>query len=107
MGSIGYVMAVPWLRAEASSGRAGRPARPGRTARAVPVPPLPPPARPPAVGALAAAQMRFLNMAAHELNTPLTPLRLQVHLLRSGAFGKANAKQRKAIAIMARNLERL
>lgn len=51
--------------------------------------------------------MRFLNMAAHELNTPLTPLRLQVHLLRSGAFGKTSARQQKAIAIMARNLERL
>lgn len=50
---------------------------------------------------------RFLNMAAHELNTPLTPMRLQMHLLTSGAFGKVTARHAKALRVVARNLDRL
>ena len=50
---------------------------------------------------------RFLNMAAHELNTPLTPMRLQMHLIKSGVFGKLNKKQDNALRILERNLERL
>jgi signal transduction histidine kinase len=50
---------------------------------------------------------RFLNMAAHELNTPLTPMRLQMHLIRAGAFGPLNERQANAFGILERNLERL
>jgi PAS domain S-box-containing protein len=50
---------------------------------------------------------RFLNMAAHELNTPLTPLRLQLHLLKAGQMGNLNERQAKAIALLDRNVARL
>ncbi|HET6398467.1 MAG TPA: HAMP domain-containing sensor histidine kinase [Candidatus Thermoplasmatota archaeon] len=50
---------------------------------------------------------RFLNMAAHELNTPITPVRLQLHLLLSDAFGGLNPAQRKAVQIVQRNIDRL
>ncbi|MEA3143228.1 MAG: hypothetical protein QOG31_552 [Thermoplasmata archaeon] len=50
---------------------------------------------------------RILNMAAHELNTPLTPLRLQTHLLLSGSLGGLEARQRHAVEIVDRNVNRL
>lgn len=50
---------------------------------------------------------RFLNMAAHELNTPITPMRLQLHLLRVGALGTLHDSQQKAVDILDRNLNRL
>lgn len=50
---------------------------------------------------------RFLNMAAHELNTPLTPLRLQLHLLKAEQMGPLNEKQGKAVALLDRNVARL
>ncbi|MCA1811854.1 MAG: PAS domain-containing sensor histidine kinase [Halobacteriales archaeon] len=50
---------------------------------------------------------RILNMAAHELNTPLTPLRLQTHLLLSGSLGGLEGRQRHAVEIVDRNVNRL
>jgi PAS domain S-box-containing protein len=50
---------------------------------------------------------QFLNTAAHELNTPLTPLRLQLHLLKSGSMGTLNERQGKAISLLDRNVTRL
>jgi signal transduction histidine kinase len=50
---------------------------------------------------------RFLNMAAHELNTPMTPIRLQVHLLKAGVLGELNPRQRQAVLTLDRNVERL
>ncbi len=50
---------------------------------------------------------QFLNTAAHELNTPITPIRLQLHMLRSGAFGELDARKGKAVEILDRNVERL
>jgi PAS domain S-box-containing protein len=50
-------------------------------------------------------RMMFLNNAAHELGTPLTPIRLQVHLLRER--GSSSPEQRKAVEILERNFERL
>lgn len=50
---------------------------------------------------------QFLNTAAHELNTPLTPLRLQLHLLKSGSMGEMNERQGKAISLLDRNVTRL
>ncbi len=49
----------------------------------------------------------LLNTAAHELNTPITPLRLQSHLLVSGSLGNLNEKQLRAISILDRNIQRL
>lgn len=45
----------------------------------------------------------FLNTAAHELATPLTPLRLQMHMLKEATHDKREA----ALAVMDRNVERL
>lgn len=50
---------------------------------------------------------RLLNMAAHELNTPLTPIRLQLHLLQSGALGMVPPQQEQAVDVLTRNVERL
>ncbi len=49
----------------------------------------------------------ILNVTSHELNTPITPLRMQVHLLKKGGFGRLNAKQRNSVEILDRNLARL
>lgn len=49
----------------------------------------------------------FLNAAAHELNTPLTPLQLQLHILQSAEdLGNAEARKR-AVGIIGRNVERM
>ncbi|MGB0652207.1 MAG: PAS domain S-box protein [Thermoplasmatota archaeon] len=49
----------------------------------------------------------LLNTASHELNTPLTPLQLQLHLLRSGRLGDLDDRQEHALAIVGRNVDRL
>ncbi|HLF16445.1 MAG TPA: histidine kinase dimerization/phospho-acceptor domain-containing protein, partial [Candidatus Thermoplasmatota archaeon] len=49
----------------------------------------------------------LLNTASHELNTPLTPLRLQIHLLKDGGMGALNDRQRRSVEVLDRNLERL
>lgn len=54
-----------------------------------------------------AFKTHFLNMAAHELSTPLTPTRLQLHLLQSGALGALDARQLQAVRIAERNVGRL
>lgn len=54
-----------------------------------------------------AFKTHFLNMAAHELNTPLTPLRLQLHLLLSGSLGPVDPRHRHSLEIASRNLGRL
>ncbi|MBW3581669.1 MAG: HAMP domain-containing histidine kinase [Euryarchaeota archaeon] len=50
---------------------------------------------------------RILNTASHELNTPLTPLKMQVHLLSSGRYGALDDEQKKSVEIIHRNLDRL
>jgi PAS domain S-box-containing protein len=47
----------------------------------------------------------FLNIAAHELSTPLTPLRLQLAVLKTAAPG--SVQQRKSMEILERNVDRL
>jgi signal transduction histidine kinase len=47
----------------------------------------------------------FLNAAAHELGTPLTPLQLQVHLLQAEEVPPE--ARRRALTIVARNVDRL
>jgi signal transduction histidine kinase len=47
----------------------------------------------------------FLNAAAHELGTPLTPLQLQVHLLQSE--DASPDARRRALGIVSRNVDRL
>ncbi len=50
---------------------------------------------------------QFINTAAHELWTPLMPLRTQVHLLLHSATTPPAPAQQKALVVMERNLERL
>lgn len=50
---------------------------------------------------------QFLNTAAHELGTPLTPILLQLHMLKSGYVGALSPDQARAIGILDRNVERL
>lgn len=49
----------------------------------------------------------FINHVAHELNTPITPLRMQLAALRTGSLGPVTDKQESALARMRRNLDRL
>lgn len=49
---------------------------------------------------------QFINTAAHELNTPLTPLRIQLELLKTDPVGKLSSDQTDAVRIMERNLNR-
>ncbi|HUR62563.1 MAG TPA: PAS domain-containing sensor histidine kinase [Candidatus Thermoplasmatota archaeon] len=48
----------------------------------------------------------FINAAAHELNTPLTPLKLQLHILKK-KLPKDSSLERRTVDILDRNLERL
>jgi signal transduction histidine kinase len=41
------------------------------------------------------------------LNTPLTPLKLQMHMLRGGRFGALNPEQAKSLDVLQRNFDRL
>jgi signal transduction histidine kinase len=49
----------------------------------------------------------FINTAAHELHTPLTPLRLNVFALKEGHRGELSADQRSTVDVLDRNVERL
>ncbi len=55
----------------------------------------------------AAFKSRFLNAAAHELANPLTPLKLELATLRSGALGDLSERQRDALDLLDRNIGRL
>lgn len=54
-----------------------------------------------------AYQARFVNMAAHEMRTPLLPLRAQVHLLQSSRAEGLTEAQRRSVDLIHRNVERL
>lgn len=49
----------------------------------------------------------FINMAAHELGTPLTPIRVQLHMLRERAADHLQNGERKAVDVIDRNVTRL
>lgn len=48
----------------------------------------------------------FINAAAHELNTPLTPLKLQLHVLKSRLAG-AGMPEHQSVELIERNINRL
>jgi PAS domain S-box-containing protein len=56
---------------------------------------------------VAAFKTQFLNTAAHELATPLTPIKLQLASLRGSVFGAMTPAQSEALALLDRNLDRL
>lgn len=49
---------------------------------------------------------RFLNTAAHELATPLTPVRFQISALASGMLGELDPGQAEAVEMLERNVQR-
>ncbi len=55
---------------------------------------------------LNALKTEFINTAAHELGTPLTPIRLQLHILRQPDQGLSDTHAR-ALALIDRNVNRL
>lgn len=54
-----------------------------------------------------AQHRRFLNTAAHELGTPLTPIRLQIGALRIRLDDRLQEPERRGFDLITRNLERL
>jgi signal transduction histidine kinase len=52
-------------------------------------------------------KVQFINTAAHELRTPLMPLRTQVHLMQHNPASPPSTVQQKSLAVMKRNLDRL
>lgn len=52
-------------------------------------------------------RIHFINTAAHEFATPLTPLRLQTTLLLEERLGPLTDKQRRSVVMLDRNMERL
>lgn len=50
---------------------------------------------------------QFVSAAAHELNTPMTPIILQLELLHSPEIGPLNPKQEHALNVLERNIKRL
>lgn len=49
----------------------------------------------------------FVNTAAHELATPLTPIRIHMQMLRQGRVGAMSEEQQRSLAVMDRNLQRV
>lgn len=52
------------------------------------------------------AKSAFINQAAHELNTPLTPVLLQLHLLRL-SHKVSDPSQERMLSVLERNVERM
>ncbi|MHB8585330.1 MAG: sensor histidine kinase [Thermoplasmatota archaeon] len=50
---------------------------------------------------------QFLSNASHELNTPLTPIRMQLELLKGQHLGALTPEQERSIAVLDRNIQRL
>lgn len=49
----------------------------------------------------------FMNMTAHEFATPLTPIQIQLHLLRTSSSQGLTEAQRSSLAMIERNFSRL
>lgn len=53
------------------------------------------------------ARIQFINTAAHELGTPLTPIKIQVEMVKNRLTAGAEPQQRKSVEILERNVDRL
>lgn len=56
---------------------------------------------------VAAFKTNFINTAAHELNTPLTPIRMQTHMLRNMPDNMIHPDAKKRVEVLDRNVERM
>lgn len=54
-----------------------------------------------------ALRSRFINMAAHELYTPITPIKLQLEALRRATKSDDPARTQQSLDVIQRNVERL
>lgn len=54
-----------------------------------------------------ALKTRFMNIASHELRTPMTPIRTELHILQTGKRGSLTPEQHRGLQMIARNVERL
>lgn len=54
-----------------------------------------------------AVRARMLNAITHDMLNAMSPIRLQVRMLASGAHGPASAPQLEAVAMVSRNAERM
>ena len=50
---------------------------------------------------------QFINNAAHELGTPLTPIKLQAHMLTTGKLGPLSERQTSSVKVLSRNVDQL
>jgi len=50
---------------------------------------------------------QFVEMVAHELRTPITPIRSLIQMFLDGDFGHLTPKQREQMEVLSRNVERL
>lgn len=50
---------------------------------------------------------QLLNIASHELRNPLTPMKIQLHLLRQRSLGELTPRQEKAVNVVYREADRL
>jgi signal transduction histidine kinase len=50
---------------------------------------------------------QFFRTITHELHTPLTPLKVYAHMLKSGELGPLNGEQLRAVQSLDRNVERM
>ena len=49
----------------------------------------------------------FINLTAHEIKTPITPILIQADSLQRGDLGKLNEKQSESVGVISRNIKRL
>ncbi len=49
----------------------------------------------------------FINLTAHEIKTPITPILIQADSLQRGDLGKLNQRQVESLGIISRNIKRL
>jgi signal transduction histidine kinase len=54
-----------------------------------------------------ALKTRFINIASHELRTPMTPIRTELHLLRTGRRGPLTPQMEQGLEMVGRNVDRL
>lgn len=50
---------------------------------------------------------QLLNVASHELKNPLTPVRMQLHMLERGLLGPLSEKQSRAVAVASKQVHRI